>query len=201
MEVVMATSASMCVFNMDETSWHLINQEMSTIANIGADAVEWSFQGDSRKCLIAIASVDAAGGKIPCWSSGRARWNFARGAIATIPDCRSTSEVANWSFPPTQWMNERTCRQRLFHWLYSQIQRGPIVVLWDLFSAHREQGVKNRAQELGIELIFIPAEMTGEYQSLDRRIFENLKARTRAQFARHVMSADEELTMSASIGI
>jgi hypothetical protein len=43
--------------------------------------------------------------------------------------------------------------------------------------------------------------MTDENQPLDRRIFGSLKARTRARFARHVMSADEEVTMSASIGI
>jgi hypothetical protein len=43
--------------------------------------------------------------------------------------------------------------------------------------------------------------MPGECQPLDRRIFESLKARTRAQFDQHAMSADEELTMSTSIGI
>jgi hypothetical protein len=40
MEVIMATYAPTCVFNMDETNWRLINQAMSTIANIGADGVE-----------------------------------------------------------------------------------------------------------------------------------------------------------------
>jgi hypothetical protein len=61
--------------------------------------------------------------------------------------------------------------------------------------------VKERAQELGIELVFIPAGMTSEYQPLDHRIFGSLKARTRAQLTRHVMSADEELMIWASIGI
>jgi hypothetical protein len=75
------------------------------------------------------------------------------------------------------------------------------VVLWDLFSAHREQRVKDRAQELGIQLIFIPAGMIGEYLPLDRGIFKSLNAQARASFDQHAMSADGELTRSAAIGI
>jgi hypothetical protein len=197
----MATYALMCVFNMDETSWRLINQEMSTIANIGADAVKWLFQGDPRKCLTAIASVDAAGGKIPLWVLWNGKMELCERHYRDDPRLQKYIRGGELVLPhqPSGWTSALVASDYL-HWLRSQIQRGPIVVFWDLFSAHREQGVKDRAQELGIELIFIPARMTGEYQPLDRRIFENLKARTRAQFARHVMSADEEVMISASIG-
>jgi hypothetical protein len=61
--------------------------------------------------------------------------------------------------------------------------------------------VKERAQELGIELVFIPAGLTGECQPFDRRIFGGLKAPTRAEFDRRIMSVDKELRLSASIGI
>jgi hypothetical protein len=35
METVSATNAAMCVLNMDEATWRLINHQMSTTANIG----------------------------------------------------------------------------------------------------------------------------------------------------------------------
>jgi hypothetical protein len=95
MEVVMVTYAPAYIFDMDETNWRLINQQMSTIANIGADAVECLFQGDLRISLTTIASVDASWGKLPCETFGKARRNVAR-VMATIPNFRNTFEVANW---------------------------------------------------------------------------------------------------------
>jgi hypothetical protein len=202
MEIVMATYAATCVFNMDETSWCLINQQMLTIANIGADGVECLFQGEPRMCLTAIASLDAAGGKLPLWVLCKSKTKRCEERYRD--DHRLQEYIRSGDLVLTYQSNGWTSAlvaSDYLHWLRFRIQRGPIVVLWNLFSAHREQGVKERAQELGIELVFIPAGMTGEYQSLDRRIFGSLKARTRAQFDWHSMSADEEMTMSASIRI
>ena len=48
--------------------------------------------------------------------------------------------------------------------------------------AHRKIEVVKEATELNIEMIFIPAGLTGVYQPLDRRIFEILKAKARRYF-------------------
>jgi hypothetical protein len=58
---------------------------MATIADIEAHGVECLFQRDRKKCLTAIASVDAAGGSSPCAYFAKARRNVARRATATIP--------------------------------------------------------------------------------------------------------------------
>jgi hypothetical protein len=104
------------------------------------------------------------------------------------------------SHQPNGWTNAPVTSDYL-RWLRSRIQTGLIVILWDLFSAHREQGVEALAQELGIRLVFIPAEMTGLYQPLDRRIFGSLKAGARARFDRYVTNGDDDLTMAGSITI
>jgi hypothetical protein len=164
--------------------------------------MEYLFQGDRTKCLTAIASVDAAGGKVPLWVLWKGKTERCEERYRDDPRLQEYIRGGDLvlTHQPNGWTNALVASD-YFPWPRSRIQREPIVVLWDQFSAHRDQGVKERAQELGIELVFIPAGMTGEYQPLDRRIFGSLKARTRAQFDRHSMSADEELTMSASIRI
>jgi transposase len=53
-------------------------------------------------------------------------------------------------------------------WLREQVTVGEIVLLWDVFSAHRDKKVKAYAVELRIRLIFIPPGMIDVYQPLDR---------------------------------
>jgi hypothetical protein len=137
-------------------------------------------------CLTAIASVDAAGGKFPLWVLWKSKTERCEERYRDDPRLQEYIRRGDLvlTHQPNGWTSALLASGYL-HWLRSRIQRGPIVVLWNLFSAHREQGVKERAQELGIELVFIPAGMTGKHRPLDRRLFGSLKARTRARFARH----------------
>jgi hypothetical protein len=50
-------------------------------------------------------------------------------------------------------------------------------VLWDLSAARRVLVVNGEARTLGLRLQFIAAGMTGEVQTLDRRIMGSLKQR------------------------
>jgi hypothetical protein len=53
------------VLNMDKTSWKLVNMNIKTIAERGADGVACWFPGDPKYCGTAIAIVDGAGEKKP----------------------------------------------------------------------------------------------------------------------------------------
>jgi hypothetical protein len=55
------------VSSMDDTSWKLINMNIKTIVERGADGVTHWFPGDPKYCATAIATVDAAGEKKPLW--------------------------------------------------------------------------------------------------------------------------------------
>jgi hypothetical protein len=52
---------------MDKTSWKLINRNINTIAEHGADGVACWFSGHPKYCVTAIATVDAAGERKPLW--------------------------------------------------------------------------------------------------------------------------------------
>lgn len=56
----------------------------------------------------------------------------------------------------------------------------PCSLVLDCYSAHRTKEVKKYARDIGIELIFVPANGTGLFQSLDRRIFGIVKSKLRS---------------------
>ena len=55
----------------------------------------------------------------------------------------------------------------------------PVTVVWDVYSSHRSAETRQVAQELGVNLRFIPAGKTDALQQLARKIFGELKARAR----------------------
>jgi hypothetical protein len=73
--------------------------------------------------------------------------------------------------------------EKYLRWLSEINKRRRTVLIWDVFAAHRDQAVKDLAEELNIQLIFIPAGQTDEYQPLDRRIFGPMKQMARARWA------------------
>jgi hypothetical protein len=64
-----------------------------------------------------------------------------------------------------------------------------IHLLLDIYPVHVQQIAREHAISLNIQLHFIPAGLTDQYQPLDRRIFGCLKASARGRFMR---SAQEE---------
>ena len=51
-------------------------------------------------------------------------------------------------------------------------------MIWDVYAAHRSQKVKDKAKELNI-VAFVRAEGTSQFQTLDVRIYGELKSRAR----------------------
>jgi hypothetical protein len=60
-------------------------------------------------------------------------------------------------------------------WLSERVQGEPILVVLDVYPAHRTSKMQERAQEFHIELVFVPAGGTFVCQPLDRRAFGELK--------------------------
>jgi hypothetical protein len=54
-----------------------------------------------------------------------------------------------------------------------------IDLIWDCFAAHRNQTVRDFAAELKINLHFVPAGATDQYQPLDVKVFGALKSKAR----------------------
>jgi hypothetical protein len=52
---------------MDETSWKFLNAGKTTLAERGAEGVQCKFSVDEKVCATAIATVNAAGERLPLW--------------------------------------------------------------------------------------------------------------------------------------
>ena len=62
--------------------------------------------------------------------------------------------------------------------------------MWDVHASHRSEVVRQRADNLGIGLAFIPPGQTGEWQPLDRGIFGGLKTRAQAMLDSMMIERD-----------
>jgi hypothetical protein len=54
-----------------------------------------------------------------------------------------------------------------------------MVLSWDLFAAHPDKAVNARASILSVRVVFIPSEIAGQCEPLDKRIFRSIKRRVR----------------------
>jgi len=142
------------VMNMDETSWKSVDAHMRTIALRGAEEVTAFFDGDPKACVTAIATIDAAGGKLPLWVIAKGRTDRREKRFRLRYDQAIEKRKLFVTHQDSGWTSRQVAFQYL-NWLREQVQ-GPVVLIWDLFSAHRDEEVKAAAEKLGIRLEFIP---------------------------------------------
>jgi hypothetical protein len=70
----------------------------------------------------------------------------------------------------------------LAHLRQTIFPHGKLLLLLDTYAAHGSAAVKDTAEQLGIDLVFIPPGCTDRLQPLDRRVFGVLKAFARQQW-------------------
>jgi hypothetical protein len=198
-EILMRSPASN-ILNMDETSWKLINHHIRTVADTGTEGISCLFDGDPKTCVTAIATISAAGEKLPLWivakgKTGRCENRYRRTCSRAIEEGQLLM-----THQSSGWTNNEVAKAYLI-WL-SETRSTPLVLLWDLFSAHRDPSVQEMAHRLGIRLEFVPAGATGELQPLDRRVFGSLKQRARRRFDDAIIRGTErKLTIECATKI
>jgi hypothetical protein len=189
------------ILNADETSWKLINNRMVTVAECGAEGVTCEFDGDVKACMTVIAAIDAAGSKLPLWV-------ICRG---TTVRCEATlraefaGELRTGRLVITHqengWTNGKVAEE-FIRWISNRVHGQQLCLLWDSFSAHRDEDVRREASGLDIAVEYIPSGMTDEWQPLDLRIFGSLKQRARALFDDQWAREDGlELTATTAIAL
>jgi hypothetical protein len=82
------------------------------------------------------------------------------------------------------WQTQETFIHYLQHLRAEISGTEQIYLLLDQFKAHLTQAVRDKARDLHIELIEIPANCTGELQPLDRKVFGPLKAMAKHEYRR-----------------
>jgi hypothetical protein len=188
------------VLNMDETSWKLIAHQFLTVAQKGAEGISCLFDGDPKACITAIACIDAAGGRLPLWVVAKGKTSRSETKIRTR--CHKDIEAGRLFLTHQQsgWTSREIAAQYL-EWLADRYRR-PIILVWDLYAAHRDATIQAIAARIGIRLEFVPAGQTDELQLLDRRVFGNLKQRARRRFDNEIMQGRENnLNMAWAIQV
>ena len=167
------------LYNMDETAWYMFMSSGRTLAEKGAAEVQIDIEENVKKNFTAIATVCVTGEKLPLILVASGATNvchkqFNQGGRMTG---RSPPVQTDILHSKSGWTDEGVMLQYL-EWLRKSTHQSthqPIGLILDNFGAHCTDAVLARATELCIELIFLPANGTGEFQPLDRKVFGPLK--------------------------
>lgn len=164
------------IFNFDETCWKCCLTPAKVLAEKGTDTVKLLKCRNEKESYTAYGCISAAGDKLPCWIIAKGKTDRSHRKFGDHPQV----EVRH---TPSGWTTEDMMCEYV-RWLSQCCAGEPLFLVMDLYSAHRTAKLQGCARELNVTLEFIPAGATSILQPLDRRIFGELKARARADFAR-----------------
>jgi transposase-like protein len=168
------------VLNTDETSWLLWPRGILTWTERDSDHPHVLIRGDEKENLTALATVTAAGERLPLFF-------LARGKTERVERSQIGDVAPHWvAHSVSGWMTEDTFEQYLGLLRHHYADGSELHLLLDSYSAHRTQNIKDTAARLGINLHFIPPGMTDQFQPLDRKVFGVLKASAKSLFFRRV---------------
>jgi hypothetical protein len=162
------------IFNFDETSWKCYLGPQKVVAEKGTSVVKLNAPRGEKECYTGYGCISAAGDKLPFWILTKGKTNRSHAKFGATPDVII-------QHTPSGWTNDDMMVQYI-NWLSGNCQGEPLMLVLDVYKAHRTQKLRERARELNIELLFVPAGGTSLYQPLDRRVFGELKSRARHAF-------------------
>jgi hypothetical protein len=154
------------IFNLDDTLWTFLDAAILALAAGGA-GLRCHFSVGANDCLTAIATINSTGEKQPLWILAKGKTERSERRYANVTNAKDL----HIDHSPNGW-RDRGVASRYFRLLRERNGYMPIVVIWAVLNAHRDQEVKSLAKKLNARLIFIPADQTDEYGPLDRRIFD-----------------------------
>jgi hypothetical protein len=170
--------------NMDETSWKIAYPGIMTWAQKGADDVRINLTYNAKECITAIATItkDPLHYKLPMALIAKGKTARCEKQLGDHPhhDYWVLRSESGWS--NTAVMEEYLQRLRVYYdetfSTHQNYEAGvtEIDLIWDCFSAHRNAEIREIAVNYNINLHFVPAGGTGDYQPLDARVFGALKA-------------------------
>ena len=184
------------VINADETAWFILPSDTRTWAETGSDSVVLQTVDDDKKKLTVMASITAAGTKLPLFviAKGKSK-RCEESQIGDIsPHVSSHSEAS--------WMTT-ACFEEYLRMIRQQYpDNDPLFIIVDSFSVHKAQSAMTLAAELNITLKLIPPGMTNLLQPLDLRIFGVLKSIGGAHLRRMVQESPyEKIGMKRAVSV
>ena len=178
--------------NMDETSWHFVYARGRVLAERGTEEVDAQLPEDKRACFTVIATILADGTKCnPVF-------------LAKGKTIRSHQQFQEMNSPPDTYelwhstgKNTDDATMSFYLEKYSEWMSGePCALFLDRYTSHESESTKAKAEELKIELVFIPKSATDLYQPLDKTVFGVLKSSAAAQYDEKIFEEDTAFNKS-----
>ena len=176
---LLSTANADLIINMDETHWQTFPNGIMTWRRTGSDAVQVRMNGNEKQGLTVLASVTASGKKLPLLI-------LAKGKTERCEQTQLPENIGrHFKFHSSSGWSTQEVMLKYLELLRAEFPGGQrLHLILDMYSSHRMDEVIAAAGRHNIEMHFIPAGLTDEFQPLDRRVFGCLKASGRAAFRR-----------------
>ena len=178
------------ILNADETCWRVLNGKLKTIAPTGADEVQVLIGFDSKQSVTVMACCSADGRKLPLYAIVKGKTAKCEEAIRNDRRLRRyINKTLYLGHTERGWANNEFQLEYL-KFIEEQVDGRYCSLVWDVHSSHRSADVVACARQRKINLLFVPAGQTGEYQPLDRRVFGVLKKQAHRLFLDQLRGRD-----------
>jgi hypothetical protein len=132
-----------------------------------------------KTSLTALSVISCAGQKLPLWMLAKGRTVQCERKFRHHP-------MAILRRSESGWATENAIVQ-FIEWLHREVADYMLCVfIMDVYRSHLTKRVLPTTKGEDAKLLFVPANGTGRFQPMDRRIFSELKVRARADFARRL---------------
>jgi hypothetical protein len=179
------------IVNADETNWPVVSSRTKTWINYNGEKsinrdVRAVVDGDNKASFTVMATITASGESLPLFMLAKGKTERCEKQLTAI-DGNIISHSENG------WVTLEVMEEYLYFLRSTMEQkfglktRQKLLLILDVYASHRKGHLIEKARQLNIDLLFIPAGMTGELQPLDATIFGELKSAGAGKFLKAYM--------------
>jgi hypothetical protein len=119
------------------------------VAEKGTETVKLKVPRGDKECYTGYGCLSAAGEKLPLWVLTKGKTDRSHAKFGAAPDVIIQHTPNGWTTDDLM--------VKYIEWLSISRQNEPLMLIFDVCKAHRTPKPRQRAQELSIELLFVPA--------------------------------------------
>jgi hypothetical protein len=183
------------VFNMDETCWRLFLAPQKVLAEKETETVKLRAPTSEKTSCTALVTISTSGQNLLLWVLSKGKAPRSERKFGAHPGVILQHTDNGWA--------TENLTSNYIEWLHRDIAQGyPAALILDVYPTHRTDLVFQTATANDVELLFVPAGATGRFQPMARRIFGELKARTRGEFGRRRwLSSRTDISYDESVAV
>lgn len=178
------------IYNVDETSWRIVNGKLKTVCMRGSDEVRVEVGFDVKEAVTVMAGCSADGKKLPLMLIATGTTERCEDKYRQDPRLRRYIDKSIFIDHTSGGWADADFAKRYIKFVHKAVKKDYIYLIWDLHASHRSESVKEYAPTKKVYLSFIPAGQTGTWQPLDRRLFGIIKKQAKMKFEELAMRKD-----------